>query len=229
MSVSQYGRVYSVVTQTPARIRRCLRVDDQTLVEQDISACQPLLLGMLSMQSFIGPGISVRERTGSSFHMMCVSAPISNHALAPRDLKDYVSTCENGEFYPALADTLEMKCGSNAERNAVKRKWCQLTYGATQESDPKWRAYADRFPAVANATQKLKAHDYRVAARTLQGIEADLMIHQVAQDIFLTRESSCILSVHDSILSVQDDADYVRDTIANKWGQYGATPRINSA
>ena len=228
MSLSRFGRVFSVVTQTPSRIRKCIRVGDQALVEQDISACQPLLLGLHCMHSFSACIDQGRERTGSSFYMMSDSAPISTHASIPADLKDYIRACENGDFYEELATVLKMRCSNQAERNAVKREWCRIAYGKPNPG-PKWDACILRWPTVAWALTEIKSTDHKNAARLLQKAESQIMIAGVADQMREQHADAPVVTVHDSVLTTEAMAGEIRDIILQNWGHYGGKPKIKSA
>jgi hypothetical protein len=228
MSVSQYGRVFSVVTQTPSRLRQYLRVDDQPLIEQDISSCQPLLLGMHCMHQLLSDITTGEQATRSSFYMGCNSAPISTHEEAPADLKEYIQTCENGEFYEELADVLGLPCKPGRDRKAVKREWYRLAYGQ-HNPDRRWEACIRRWPTIASAIEALKTDDHRNAARAMQKTESQIMIAGAANQIRQLHQDVPIVTVHDSVLTTAAMAGDVRGIILSNWERYGGKPKINCA
>jgi hypothetical protein len=46
MTIDRHGRLHSIITRMPRRLRRTLQAEGKPLAEIDISCCQPLLIGL---------------------------------------------------------------------------------------------------------------------------------------------------------------------------------------
>jgi hypothetical protein len=228
MSVDRFGRVHSVIARTQSRLRKYLHVDGETLVEQDISSCQPLLLGLFCMQSGLGRDMLGREKQGF-LPNRSTYAPTWVNGQLPSDLKDWITFCENGVFYEQFAETIGMLCRSHSQRDLVKTDWCKFTYGPTKDWSRKWIAYCERWPTITSVLNALKADDYRNASHVLQKFESDIMIRGVAEEMRRAHPDAPICTVHDSVLTTKSMAENLRDIIKRHWSACGANPNIKSA
>src|SRR5262249_48151177 len=109
-----YGRAHSVVTRTPRELRAAFRIGEEPPVELDIRNCQPLLLGMMAAAEETGrtakrtasrraDGEGQRKGEGGRSSSIPYGSANLHAGMRPRDLLDYIRTCESGRFYEELA------------------------------------------------------------------------------------------------------------------------------
>jgi hypothetical protein len=252
VELCDYGRAHSIVTRTPRVLREAFRVDGSPLIEIDVASAQPLLLGVTVRTATAASRSDVRgDEEGSSAGGSEEGGageegggggeggekgrrrPLSSirHAdlhscMQTSDLDEYMQICETGRFYKELARTLRMQFSSPSERALVKVQAMRLIFGRHHPSRPAWRRFASRWPAVACYLVQLKRGDYRRVAHALQRAESSLMIEGVAGELMHRHPGTPVLTIHDSVLTVPQAEEVVKEVIRSVWRAAGAEPLL---
>ncbi len=241
LKVDPWGRVHTLITSMPRVLRRLLHIDGKPLVEIDVSCCQPLLAGLITLErerckgSAIH-GESTRPRNqGKTLHPPSISimSPNSGYPdtfVRNSSLEDYIDACCFRDFYWEFAKVIKVPCGTEEERRKVKRKACYLIFGKTPRKGRsrfrQWQRFRERWGPIADMLDDLKRHDHRNAARKLQDYESQLMIRGVCGSLMRDHPEIPILTVHDSILTTSDYTELVMERIGDVWETTGRRPKL---
>ena len=229
--VDRYGRVHTPLTNLRRVVRPALRIHGQELVEVDVSNAQPLLLGFIVAKFFAGDwSLAQIKRLGSACDL---SDPFNGMGFTrwstnlPPDLRDYLETCERGEFYGALADAWGLPCQSPKEKNEIKRLvFKHVLFGRVRQGKRHWEAFRRLWPSVAIALQLIKHGDHGTSARACQRIESQLMISGVVQRFLREHPDQLIQTIHDSVLVLPEAVEIAKGAILKEFAIIGLTPSI---
>ncbi len=240
LKVDLYSRVHTLITSIPKGLRRLLTIDGQPLVEIDVSCCQPLLAGLITLEQarckrWAISGESTRQRNqGKTLHpSLSIMSPNSGYpdiSIQNSMLEDYIDACCLLDFYWEFAKVIKVPCGTDEERRKVKRMACYLIFGKTpKRGRPRfrqWERFCERWEPISDILDDLKRHDHRNAARKLQNYEAQLMITGVCGSLMRDHPDVPLLTVHDSILTTPEHADLVMERIGDVWETAGRRPKL---
>lgn len=124
-----FGRYHSLMTQLPRTARRYLSVDGgQKLAIADVSACQPLLLGLLA--GLAGIGRSDTSKASRETNVLPYGAHFSrSRSEFAVDIQRWLSLCESREIYDYLQrEVSKMPCrGRVVGHRKSKRRGSQVT------------------------------------------------------------------------------------------------------
>ena len=226
-TVCEFGRrFHSIVTRMPRALRRAIRIDGMPLVERDICGSQPLILGSLAVakqraktraESPELPTLPQRrgreeEGEGLSSITWLVFAPSADEEIDDwmqiPDLSDYMNACTAGRYYEELGVALGTPCRTPSIRDMVKLESNRIIFGRHRPRSARWRAFSGRWPTVARHLAELKRGDYLNAARTLQRLEAEIMIEGVCGELMELHADSPLLTIHDSVMVPASSVEY---------------------
>jgi hypothetical protein len=232
--VDDYGRVHSPLTNLRRAVRPALRINDQALVEIDVSNAQPLLLGFLVAKLLAGDwSLSQVKRLGSKGPFV---DPFGGMELkrwsneVPPDLLDYIGVCERGAFYQTVAEVWSTPCESRKQKNEIKRLvFRRLLFGRVAPGRRHWIAFRRRWPSVALMLDEIKRPDHGTSARACQRIESRLMIQGVADRLRRQHPEVQFQTIHDSVLTLRDTIQVVKEVMRAEFGAIGLVPRFKEA
>jgi hypothetical protein len=136
---------------------------------------------------------------------------------------DFLERCQ-GDVYQYVADH------ARTTRAKVKQAITQRALFAPndhrcQRSRIK-RAFDRLFPEVAGYIQECKDGDHRELAKQLQRAESGFMLRTVCNRLRLERPDLFVVTIHDSILCLPNDAEYIRGVMLDEFGKHGVQPRL---
>jgi hypothetical protein len=76
------------------------------------------------------------------------------------------------------------------------------------------------------AMRRVKRGDYRRLAHSAQGIESDFMFRRVLPRIMELRPDLFVATIHDSILTTADNAEFVRGVMLGQFAALGLSPQV---
>jgi len=238
IKVDGFGwRVHSILTRIPREVRHRLLLDGRPLAEVDVSCAQPLLLACFLVEHRTGPELrghegtrGERERTPSMLcaaacptyvvrprvvHMLCASVPAG-------ELRDFTAACEAGLVYDLLA--ADVRCSRDTAKG---RMWSQVLFGDVDAGGKTADAFARRWPNVLRVIREWKRlGDYRDVSRTLQRWESTIMIDHVLPSLLAGDKKMGVLTVHDALAVMVEDADRAQHAIEAAFGCWGLKPRV---
>lgn len=240
--VCAQGRVHHPVASCPRRLRPHLRLDDphQPLAIVDVSACQPLLLGLLAAQQPTAaithsapnpPADTARPAAdsadgggpngGQAGHLF---SHVS-HACA------FVSRCLDGSLYESLAGAMTAISGRRRyTREQAKKRWMGYAYGRPELMAGKLtgRAIRHLFPQFFDRVRLLAlAGEHGHLARQMQRLESGLVIRGVVAELFRAFPEVPVVPIHDAILTHAAHAETVRRVFQDVFRErLKVTPRL---
>lgn len=211
----EYGRFHTSATCFPKSVRRSVRLSGRAAVEVDVSNCQPLIVGLLAARNTKAPPATPHQHNPNT--ICCIV----------RDLQNYLDLCEAGKVYDYLLDHAgDIKLfdcipperrrrhatDRRLTRSDIKRQFIVAMFAPNETARrmPLFSIIAREFPTVASFINQAKHTEYQALARDCQRLESKLMIDRVASRL---ADQWPILTVHDSILSAEENADAVASEI----------------
>jgi hypothetical protein len=82
------------------------------------------------------------------------------------------------------------------------------------------------FPKVWQFIEGIKKKDHKKLARLLQRTEAQFIIYTVCERIRNEAPETFIATIHDSILHLPKDSEYVRAVLDSEFAKYGLKPKL---
>jgi uncharacterized protein (UPF0305 family) len=226
---STTGRIYNNITNLPRKIRKFLRWQKNPLVEVDIANSQPLLFN-IPIQRYINKDIQESD--------ISLSLDIATYVTTFSDIKHYEDLTTKGIFYDYLmdyfvrgiepSDYLLDDLGIDEPRDVFKTRFyarvffCkESNFWTTNEREQ----FKKLFPNVAQIVSYYKQDNHKNLANILQQAEAEIIIGKVIPRI--AEKNIYALTIHDSILTLEESAETVRDIIVDEFkNQYGLTPTV---
>lgn len=246
------GRFFNTVANMPSRMRPFIEVFGEPLVSNDVTAAQPLALGLITLwgeefteairpprppppAATTGRAVPNTMATNSMIAYGYPRQSIIGRAAeigASDRLLRYLGICQSPDLYHEVAHVLKMHCRDKKERNKVKRAFLKLLMGnpelRTEEWEERWGWLAGEWPEVAATLDRIKAGNHRYAARTLQRAESHLMVRGVGTRMMERMPDVPVFLVHDNVLTTPDHVDAVRDVITETWMQWGVRPHLKT-
>jgi hypothetical protein len=136
------------------------------------------------------------------------------------DLDDYIRLCEQGQFYESLMEPGE-------DRHAFKEKFYgDVFFGKTCFRSKLKDRFDARFPSMAMMLREVKKRNYRHSSWLMQNYEATIFIYTICNRIRAERPDVMLLTIHDSLLTVPDEVEYVESIIMDEFRKLGITPTL---
>jgi hypothetical protein len=137
-----------------------------------------------------------------------------------QDLDRYLGLCEEGQLYEYLMEPGE-------ERSRLKtRLFTDVYFGKPCYRSPLKQRFEREFPTIAWMLRSLKQEDFRQVAWLMQSYESTLFIAIICQRIMMERPQLPIFTIHDSILTVPEGVEYVRDVMLEEFARLGIVPAL---
>jgi hypothetical protein len=159
-----------------------------------------------------------------------------NERFQSKDVQEYLDWVTSGTFYENLgnviAPTLKIEKHKTL-RDAAKKATYSILFGRKGNNSKAVRAFNERFPSVAEIVALIKYGNpeeeyHRTLSCALQVFESDIVLNQCCRIISDERPDLPIFTVHDSIVTLQGEQEYVKSvmerTIKNL---VGYTPKLD--
>jgi hypothetical protein len=173
------GRLFTNISGLKRELRPCLRVDNKSLYEFDLSCSQYCFLALYMRR---------QRRPDTDFEDACQNDLYANVASATGYGRDYVKHIMVEE----------------------------ILFG---KKDSKVRqAFNNLFPKVAKF---LAEQDKKKLAVELQSLESQLIISRICERIRTERNGTFIATIHDSVLCLPADKDYIRQVFGEEINRFG--------
>ena len=136
---------------------------------------------------------------------------------------DFLERCQ-GDVYQYVADHARTTRAKVKQANTQRALFAPNDHRC-QRSRIK-RAFDRLFPEVAGYIQECKDGDHRELAKQLQRAESGFMLRTVCNRLRLERPDLFVVTIHDSILCLPNDAEYIRGVMLDEFGKHGVQPRL---
>jgi hypothetical protein len=115
-----------------------------------------------------------------------------------------------------------MERSGETDRSVFKEKFFRETFFGKKTS----KLFCNLFPTIATELIKIKSKDYRNLARIMQRTESKLMITKICGRLMQDHPDVFIATIHDSILTTQDNVSKIQDIILAEFAEYNLSPTI---
>jgi hypothetical protein len=113
------------------------------------------------------------------------------------------------------------------DRSAFKEKFYgDVFFGKTCYRSKLKDRFEKRFPSVAKMLREMKKRDYRRSSWLMQNYEATVFIYNICNRIRAERPELVLFTIHDSILTVPSEVEYVASVIRDEFRRLGITPTL---
>lgn len=238
LSVDNYGRVHTNITNMSSKLRKHLKVDDKKLVNIDIRNSQPLflstLLGFLFKQDL---KINTVNLNKDKYISLLLPYDVKNEGFLSHlqelvmdgqnfrpDVINYTQLCEQGRFYDWLMTEMNIPLD---DRRKFKRRFFAKVFFCENKPTEESEFFKKYFPSVHAFITLVKSKDYSLLAKMLQRIESLFIIETVVARCFRERRSMFLTTIHDSILVLPSDVEFVLRILKEEFAKINLEPIIN--
>ncbi|WP_436715802.1 hypothetical protein U8335_26610 [Roseiconus lacunae] len=244
----EMGRFHSLATQQQRESRSHLSTaTGEPIVIVDISACQPLIMGLLAAHN-----ITHRPPQWSPNSEPLL--PYVAHFLprdTPKDVLRWIEMCETREIYGHFYDeirshpepiwrTIECRKGrrigqqiTRDMRTLTAKEFKRTTLiplfdeEAKMEASPVFGVLKRDFPSIANWVKETKKPDlHQTTARLCQRVESELMIDGVGEVLRTRYIDEPVNPIHDALICREGFAGTAQSLIREQFERYGLHPQI---
>jgi len=237
----KYGRRHSVITNLPGKLRHCVTVNNEQLVEIDVANSQPLFCGLVILKQIqrqsersnrqsttatIRPSNPQQPTTSKpppTVTMADLPEGVTGRGFAGRvfgDLADYLGYSAGGRLYESLM-------GPGEDRKRFKRQmFADVYYGEDDYPSQLRDRFQSQFPTVFSHLQRIKRKDYRRAAQQMQRIEAKVVIDGACGLLMREHPHIPVVSVHDSLATIPRFVDVVHRAMMSSFATLGVEPTL---
>ena len=252
----EYGRVHHNISCLKRELRKHLRVDGEGLVELDIANSQPLFCGLAychwttngsSLSGFHSKdsfsfALSLKQDNIESFlspfpftlqqqeeeRQTDIPLRWQFEDIVSNDAVKYLKLCEQGEFYEYLAKASGTDISTDKKRNRFKEKVFSNVLFAKKKhmTNPLAKTFEAEYPSIYEMIISAKKPDDAGLAHWMQRVESSFVIDRVVSRFLEERPKSFVLTIHDSVMTKPQDADFAHDLLMNEFRQFGVRPTL---
>jgi hypothetical protein len=213
------GRIYHLLSNLKKEARAAILLDGAPLYEIDLSNSQLYLMAMLAAHKFLYRILRNTKDRETHTH----TYRNQYHSLAD-DLRLFVEDCCEGIIYEKILQHIE-----GADRATVKYEtivglmaWTELS-----ETIAPYQVMKKLYPSVVTLIEDLKIkHGHKWIGRTLQSMEAAVMIGGVCERIRVEHPEIPIIPLHDCLFTTEPHIQTVHKIILEEFGaRFGWMPR----
>ncbi len=222
--VDDTGRFYTSLTSLWKKHRHLLRIQNEPLVEIDVSACQPLMLSLM-----VEPFVSMSE---------CIR---------------FRELTESGSLYDKIAE-FTGRPRDRAKRGFLSFLCADIPRNGFQDRRPtkvSLRAlilawFKQRFPEIADYLIDTKSSEqsrmkmnteirreagkktsaYAITAFDMQRLEAEIMIEGVCAQFMKQHPNEFIATIHDAVMVKEEMAFAAEQIMKEQFKKRGLNPRV---
>jgi len=210
------NRVQTPITSMAKELRRFLRLDGHSrLVELDITNSQPFFLALL-----VAECVSGRDGTedGGQHEARSTYVLHPEQSIGRDTQGGYIEDARRGRIYERIAEE------NGLTREEAKSRCFEVLFSHPTHYQNRKQQFASVYPEVFDFCVDYKRkHGYRQPSIRLQQMEAEVM-EEVCLE--LHRRGIDVLTVFDSIIVKEQDAEEAREVFGNAFG--GMEPAIEA-
>ncbi len=223
------GRFHSNLTNLSKDLRKFLKLDDKVPVNVDCANSQPFLFNILINNVFNNnytyKKIFFNDMIKTNKDLLPYDGYYDGQSY--QDIVLYKELTSSGKFYEYLMD----KMNFHGERYEFKKRFFGRVFYS--ENNPHYvfnesKIFNNLFPNVSKIIDYYKRDDNSALPIALQKAEREIIINKIVKRIVTERPNLPIGTIHDSILTSQNNENYVRDVMYQEfYKEYKLTPTIN--
>ncbi len=206
------GRVHTNITNLSRDLRCFLKYEGKPLINIDICNSQPFLFNIL-IQDFY----KVKQSNTSFSNNNNTLYNNLPYVVQFPDVIMYESLTSEGKFYEYLMKEAGIK--QEKRQEFKKRFFGKIFFCNTQDhyTYREAKLFRKLFPNVYEIVTDYKKKDYKQLAINLQRAEAEIMINKVCKRIAEERPEIFVSTIHDSILTTEENKGYICNVILNEF------------
>lgn len=243
------GRFHSNLSTLNKKIRPFITYKGKTLVNIDIKNSQPLLstvildkgfwtntssklniykfksaLNLLSgspipsyaVKSFSLDHLEEQDRVfkDSETVIMSVTFLLEKYSYS---FSEWIYAAKSGKFYQKIFNKIHP--GETFRKDIVKVGMLKFFFSENKHTSKDKKLIMDAFPEVTKVFEKLKQKDHVTLSHILQRLESSMMIEFVSRRIAREKPELPIFTIHDSIATFEEEAEYVTKVIEDEFNQ----------
>ncbi|WP_439582420.1 hypothetical protein [Dyadobacter bucti] len=223
------NRLHTALTNMKSSLRKYVSYNGKILSAIDLSGSQPFLLLNLLTPSFyddkekekinlsninqsIIPKLSIPVKAPSLYSIMC--GKFKNEAEV-EEIDKYKYLVKHNRFYEYIRDAIRKPKRKAPSREKVKDIVMTIYFAPndhpSKHIQKKFAIFREQFPFTADVIQSWKIQRSNTLAQVLQRIESFIFLEKIAQFIGEQWSDLPIFTVHDSIVTLADEADNVQE------------------
>lgn len=231
-------RLHTNLTQMLSGLRKFIKHDGKILCAIDISNSQPFLaISLLDDEIFIRNNLSdkiINPKLISNINYPIMLVEKIRRIKNAPDVILYKRYVSSGRFYENFGRILvENGLIENASDSILRAKAKEITFSSIYSPNTSIgynesiKLFKRQFPNVFEIFKTIKQgqNNHRAFSICLQRLEAELVLHKICKRISEERPDVVIFSIHDSIITTEDNVEYVKSVMYNVLEEnIGASP-----
>jgi len=221
------GRFHSNLTNLKKELRNFITYNGQKLVNIDIKNAQPLFSTLLFCKEFYNENslkINIFNYPSiinliASNHQYFISYTIilvkMLDSVDKQDINAYCDFVYSGNFYQKISEVLYPT--ATFEKQNVKKMMFVIFFSNNrymgQSGAKSKKDFKAHFPQTYEIFRRIKLKNHSALAHLLQRIESSIMIENVAARISEERPDLPIFTIHDSVVTILGNEEYVSTVI----------------
>jgi hypothetical protein len=163
---------------------------------------------------------NTQEKQGNNEKKILAVKEQVNKTVSPDELH-FIELCCTGKLYEFLQDELNIK-----SRKTAKEEFFLYVYGRNRQSSDVKTLFREEFPNVAAFIKEHKKKDHAFLAQLMQAVESNFVINIVCRRLMEFHKDVPVLTIHDSILTTQENVDLVHSILVEEFSGLGMTPEL---
>ena len=220
------GRLHTYLTQLKSELRKYIKYDDKTLCSVDIVNCQPYLCtALLSKNSYVRNNIAQRVSNTNPImepdsSILIMLGVLIDNISQEEDVLEFRRIVASGRFYEEFGRIL-IQNGEIDESENIREHVKEITFSTffSKNSSERYinsiKVFKRTFRNVYEVFRYIKHSHHPTLAVILQNLEADLILHKACKIIAEERPDVFIATLHDSIITTEDNVEYVKSIMYN--------------
>jgi hypothetical protein len=215
------GRFHSSLTNLKKELRSFITYDGKTLINIDIKNSQPLLSTILFNENFYKNNKSDNIKlnniitTNTTYMITTLMLLKTLQSLDNENVNKYLEISKTDRFYEGLSSMLYPDLPF--DRKKIKALTYLIFFSNNRafgqpKMQPK-RDFKKIFPDVYKLFCAYKKSNHPFLSHVLQKIESELIINKVCKRISLEKPLLPIFTIHDSVVTIEGNEDYVSTVI----------------
>jgi len=247
-----FRRLHTLLTQTARDARSYLStMHNEPLAIVDVSAAQPLIIGLLAASPPTNPTQPREPATTRRVPLL----PYGAHFRSLPDVEKWIRLCESREIYRYLwqsvqdyaESTLATVTTNTGHRVTIDMRAISLSSFKRSsliplfdrlpqmEANPVFKIIVRDFPTIADFIRTAKSKPYRCGNRVIshqvlaclaQRFEAETIVDDVGRYLMQNHPDEPVATIHDAILCRQTFSKTAQQIIKTQFERFGVSPSV---
>ena len=182
---------------------------------------------------YIKTGEALRNLDVSNSQPLFLCVLLMQHVKQmEQDMLDYIQHCETGQLYEKMMVEMGHNPKDKQARDRMKKRLFKCVFygqNASASTYKEWAVFSSMYKSVAEFITQAKKTDHRSLSHRMQKAEAALILDTVIKQIAEAYHPSDFFAttIHDSIVTTESNAPYVKELMTQAFAQVGLRVNIN--